>query len=128
MYYVNQIDIRCRRLGIVDYGLYFREIHTMKFGMYFEFKINSGNEKLQEVIFKLERLGEMLRIDLIDRILLIFPYTRTDLLVREVIEKLLVKNNLDYQLIQIQHSQGTVLGNKNYVDAFDFEIQQWKID
>jgi len=128
LYHISQIDVRCRRLGLFDYCLYFQEHYLVKIGLYIEIAEKSNKELKEKIIKTLENLGEMLRMDLMERVVLIFPYVKYDSLIRKMIEKLMKESNLDFEILQMNYIRKLQVLNTDYVDAYDFELEQWKID
>ncbi|NHJ03539.1 MAG: hypothetical protein EAX90_01860, partial [Candidatus Heimdallarchaeota archaeon] len=126
LYYVSQLDIRSRRLGLFNYFLYFQEIHIVKYGLFVEINIESNLDLIEKLLAKLENLKEIVRMDLMDKIILIFPYVKYNSLIRQIIENLLKEKKLKFQTLQINLTKGLTIVNTDYVDAYDFEQEHWK--
>ncbi|NHJ48455.1 MAG: hypothetical protein FK733_11785 [Asgard group archaeon] len=126
MDFVNQMDLRCRRLGLIEYYLNFKEFIHFKKALYFE--INEKPEDVISVLEKLEAFGEMMRLSFLDRIIIYFHDVIYDSVFRKFVEKLLKRNNISYRVYQINHHRGLNTTKINYTEAYDFDSKQWKID
>ncbi|NHJ48907.1 MAG: hypothetical protein FK733_14070 [Asgard group archaeon] len=126
MDFINQMDIRLRRLGLVDYFLYFKEFIHIKKALYFELIENP--EEISEFVKKLEVFGDMMTISFLDRVVIYFPEVKYDSMFREFVEKLLMEKNITHRVYQFNHHRGLNVDKINYLEAYDFETKQWKID
>ncbi|MHA1306206.1 MAG: hypothetical protein ACTSO7_03515 [Candidatus Heimdallarchaeota archaeon] len=94
--FINQLDIRCRRLKILDYYLMAWKKTPHSGSLYFELLIDPEDQEIIEYVSRLEVFGAMTKMVFYDRILLFFIGMGYDHPFRSFVEKKLQEKNIDY--------------------------------
>ena len=126
--FVNQMEIRCRRLKIFDYYLYFREFFLFKKALYIEIIVESDEPIVKNILRKFEVTAEMIRLLFLDRIVLILPEVKIENKLREILEKLLEENGVKFTILQLNYHRGLKIPKLLFNEAFDINNDQWKND
>ncbi|NHJ49928.1 MAG: hypothetical protein FK733_19205 [Asgard group archaeon] len=121
--FINQMDIRCKRLGLMDYYLFFRELDTFKKALYFELK--GKPDEINSVVEKLEVTGEMRSLSFLDRMIIYFPEVKYGSVFHGIVEELLRNNNISFHAYQINYHRGLRMPKFNYLEAYDHKTDQW---
>lgn len=125
--FINQIEIRCRKLGIFDFILFHREFFHFKKALYFEIPLTQSKQVIIDLLEKLEKTSEMIRLALMDEVIVIFPEVKYDDIAREQIEKLLLEKNIQSKCFQLNYHSGLKVRKFMYHEAYDFDTNLWKI-
>jgi len=128
-YYISQIDMRCRRLGVYNYYINIRRAYSFNKALYVELLLEPETEKSQLLLNKLNFAGEVETLTFNDRVVLILPEVRYESLFREELEKVLAENNIQYKIDQLNSHQGLRVPTRFlYNEAYDFTTNNWRND
>ncbi|HUT80310.1 MAG TPA: hypothetical protein VMZ29_03830 [Candidatus Bathyarchaeia archaeon] len=125
--FINQMEIRCRRLEIFDYYLYFREFILFKKALYFEIPLIKNMQIIDTLLEKLEITREMIRLTFMDRIVVLFPDVIYESILREKIENLLEEKDINFICLQLNYHRGLKRSKFLFNEVYDFDKNQWKI-
>ena len=95
MYFVNQLDIRCHRLGLLEYYLNINN-NFYNSGIYVELLNELNKRKLEKLIEKLEIFAGLWNFEFLDRTILFFPKNSSDRIFHEILIEFLNENDIKY--------------------------------
>jgi hypothetical protein len=127
LYYINQMDNRCRRLGLLDYYLYVRELIGFSNGLYYELSYDSNKSKIDKLLSQLEPFGERLFYYFRDRVVIIFPLVQVDSPFKSFFDQILREYNISFVCTSIRgNKQWKIPHYILYHELFDFKNKGWK--
>jgi len=122
--YINQLDIRCRRLKLLDYYLMIWKKTSYPGSLYFELLIDPENQELIDYITRLEVFGTMTKLIFYDRIILFFIGIGFDHPFKTFVEKKLQEKNIDYHVFAPQ-ALADFKKCPNYHELYSFKENKW---
>ncbi|NHJ49223.1 MAG: hypothetical protein FK733_15650 [Asgard group archaeon] len=100
MYFINQLDMRCRRLKLLNYYLNVNAQQIAK-AFYLELIVNPNDKVSKEIIHKLEIFANISILEFIDRTLIIFPSNNNDRLLHDSLLSMLDNLELNYKMYSL---------------------------
>ncbi|MHA1656901.1 MAG: hypothetical protein ACTSWT_10355 [Candidatus Heimdallarchaeota archaeon] len=97
MYFINQMDIRCRRLGVLTYFLNIQKLTRHRRSLFFELIEEPQNIHSTGFLSKISFVSNMVIYEFHDRIILDFPRIGFDHPFRIFLEKILINENIPFQ-------------------------------
>ncbi len=97
MYFVNQLDIRCRRLGLLDYYLSYNN-NFYSSGLYLELFLDPNSEKVSRLLEKLENFVGLIVLEFHERLMIIFPKNESDKVLMDSLKELMSKEDFQYKM------------------------------
>ena len=122
--FINQLDIRCRRLEILDYYLLAWKKTPYAGSLFFELIIDLENQEIIDYLSRLEVFGTLTKLVFYDRILLIFVGMASDHPFRSFVEKKLQEKNIEY-FVYATLAVDDFKNYPNYHLLYDFNENKW---
>jgi len=128
--FVNQLEIRCRRLGLLDYYLNIRSIGNFSKYLYLRIMAKSTDKELQNFICKIKYLSGTgaIILDLPDKLLVQFPKAGLDSILHQILSEELAKLNVEFSWQNMSYYRAYVPPlSLEYYKYYDFKAKRWKI-
>ena len=122
--FINQLDIRCRRLKILDYYLMVWKKPPYSGSLFFELLIDPENQELIDYLSQLEVFGTITKLTFYDRIVLFFIGISYDHPFRSFVEKKLKEKEITY-LVYAPQAVDDFKRCPNYQQLYDFKENKW---
>lgn len=120
---INQLEIRARRRGFIDYHFYIRNIIPRGFDILI-MELENNNSNLEDLIERFRIFSFLGRIDLSNHIILTLPGISHTHPVSNLLQKVVNQHNITSQFYSIN------LVTSRHIplyDLFDFKEKKWKI-
>jgi hypothetical protein len=124
--FVNQVELRLFRLGLIDYFLNIENIGTYSNVLYFELTINPNDPKVSALVDKFKIFSALVCFEFIDKVIIGFPNISLNHPAKEIVEEEFKKLDIEYLIYWIR----TVKGFKRYIplnNLYDYEKESWTI-
>lgn len=123
MDFINQMDIRCRRLGLYDYFLNIKKLAIYKEALCFEL-LSPPTAEILEHLEKLKFASNMFILNFYDRVLVNFPRISLKHPFSKIAEDVIRKTGIDYLLYSNERNPD-LYRYIPYHDLYDFEANKW---
>jgi hypothetical protein len=124
--FVNQLELRLYRLGLIDYFLNIENIGTYSNALYFELTIDPNDSKVNTLVEKFKIFSALVYFEFLDRVIFGFPNISMNHPAKVIVEEEFKKLKIEYLIYWIR----TVKGFKRYIPLnrlYDYENESWKI-
>ena len=126
MYFINQQDLRLRRLGLVKYCLNIQNFYRQRYNLYFEIIADPASKKIQDLKTQLKFSSNMCCFEFYDRIIFSYSHIRMENPFREALQEYLSNNGFTFEVYA---------GNLSpeldryipYQDLYDYEEKRWML-
>ncbi|MGC9781314.1 MAG: hypothetical protein HZR80_18880 [Candidatus Heimdallarchaeota archaeon] len=124
-YFLNQLDIRCRRLGLINYFLNIQNISNYGDALFFELQEDPKSDLSMSIIEKAKIFSPMIVKEFFQRTAILFPKVSINNPLREVLEEFIRNIGVEFSTYHFSYYK-EYLPDVLYIDLYDFEENRWK--